>query len=246
VVTTTATPPSAQGGTPPASGVRTGALLAVASFVATALNYVFLLAAGRILGSDDYGALAALLGLLTVVLLPTGAVQLAVSREVSRRIAVGDAVGADAFARATLRLGLIATAPLVAGSLVLTVPLRELLHIESTGAVALALSGLFVALVFPIAMGVLQGYQRFNSVSAMFILPFALRLLLLALVAWAGYRLGGAVFAAVVGGIASSVVAVALLRGPLRRGASAARPALAPFLRYLWPVVVGLIGICLL
>jgi O-antigen/teichoic acid export membrane protein len=40
-------------------------LLAAASVVATALNYVFLLATGRLLGADDYGALAALLGVVT-------------------------------------------------------------------------------------------------------------------------------------------------------------------------------------
>src|SRR5262245_17742639 len=84
------------------SGARSGALLAVATLTATALNYVFLLATGRLLGSDDYGALAALLGLLTLVVLPTGAVQLAVSREVSRRVALGDDQGAAAFGRALL------------------------------------------------------------------------------------------------------------------------------------------------
>jgi O-antigen/teichoic acid export membrane protein len=79
-------------------------LLAAASVVATALNYVFLLATGRLLGADDYGALAALLGVVTAVLLPSGALQLAVSREVSRRVAVGEGEEADAFARAMFRL----------------------------------------------------------------------------------------------------------------------------------------------
>jgi O-antigen/teichoic acid export membrane protein len=246
VVTTAAETSLPRSGSRPDSGARSGALVAGAAVLATGLNYAFLLTAGRLLGSDDYGALAALLGLLTVVLLPTGAVQLAVSREVSRQIAVGNQDGADAFARAILRLGAIWTAPLVAVSLLLTIPLRDVLDIRSTGAVALALAGLSVALVFPIAMGVLQGHQRFHAVAAMYIFPFALRLFVLAAVAWAGYRLGGAVVAAVASGIVSTVVAVALVREPLSRGARAARPALRPFLRYLWPVVVGLIGIAVL
>ena len=228
------------------SGARSSALIAGASLVATALNYVFLLAAGRLLGSDDYGAMAALLGLLTLVLLPTGAVQLAVSREVSRRVATGDEQGADAFGRAALRLGLIATVPLVAIGLAVVVPLRQLLDVESTSAVAFAMAGLAVAVALPIAMGVLQGYQRFSAIAALYILPFVLRLALLAVVAALGYRLGGAVFAAVVGGIATTIVALWLLREPLRRGATAARPALRPFLRYLWPVLVGLIGVAVL
>jgi O-antigen/teichoic acid export membrane protein len=246
VVNTPATTSSAESRAPAESGARSGALLATSALVATGLNYVFLLTAGRILGDDDYGDLAALLALLTVVLLPTGAVQLAVSREISRRIALGDEEGAAAFSWATLRLGLLATVPLVAALLLLTFPLRELLNIESTGAVALAVSGLLVALAFPIAMGALQGFQRFHAVAAMYVTPFALRVALLAVVAWAGYRLGGAVLAAAGGGIASTVVAIALLRAPLRRGAQATRPTLRPFLRYLGPVVVGLMGIAVL
>src|SRR6476661_10393005 len=74
---------------PVASGARSGALLAVASGVSIVAAYVFLLAAGRILGSEDYGSLAALLGVLTIVLIPAGALQLAVSREVSARTVSG-------------------------------------------------------------------------------------------------------------------------------------------------------------
>ncbi|MBA2642183.1 MAG: hypothetical protein H0U82_04560, partial [Actinobacteria bacterium] len=234
------------GGRSPASGARSGALIASASLLATGLNYVFLLVSGRLLGSDDYGALAALLGLLTVVLLPTGAFQLAVSREVSRRVALGDVDGAAGFGRAALRLGLIATAPLTLVAFALVLPLRELLNIESTGAVALAASGLASALVFPIALGVLQGYQRFHALAGMYVLPFALRLVLLGLVAGAGYRLGGAVLATVAGALAAAAIAVALLRESLSRGASVARPDLRPFLRYLGPVLLGLVGIAVL
>ena len=58
------------------SGVRSGAVLAVSSAASIFLNYVFLLAAGRVLGSDAYGSLAALLGLLAVVLIPATSIQL--------------------------------------------------------------------------------------------------------------------------------------------------------------------------
>ena len=76
--------------TPPAvpSGTRSGVLLGAASATSIVANYAFLLAAGRILGSEDYGSLAALLGLLAVVLIPAGAIQMAVSREISRLVAV--------------------------------------------------------------------------------------------------------------------------------------------------------------
>src|SRR3989442_3925675 len=104
------------------SGARSGALLTAATAASIVANYVFLLAAGRVLGSEEYGSLAALLGLLSVVLIPASALQMAVSREISRRIASGDHNGATAFAKATFRIALVATGPLVIAALALAAP----------------------------------------------------------------------------------------------------------------------------
>ena len=229
-----------------ASGARSGALLAAASGVGIVLNYAFLLAAARILGSDRYGSLGALLGLLAVVLIPAGAVQMAVSREVSRLLAAGKSDEADAFARGTLRLAVLATVPLVVVALALAVPLAHLLHIHSAEVVALAEFAFITSLVFPAAMGVLQGRQRFHALAVLYVFPFLVRLVLLAIVAAAGFRLGGAVFATVVAAIAAAVLVLALIRHSFQRGGDLPRPNLRPFLRYLAPVGVGLIAIALL
>src|SRR6266508_3538837 len=145
------------GAHPVASGARSGLVLGIASGVSIVAAYVFLLAAGRILGSEDYGSLAALLGLLAVVLIPAGALQMAVAREISRHVASGDSAGAARLARGTLRLSLLATVPLLVVALALAAPLSSVLHIHSAGLVALAVTTLSTALVFPIAMGALQG-----------------------------------------------------------------------------------------
>ena len=229
-----------------ASGARSGALLVAASAVALVANYVFLLSAGRILGSEDYGALAALLGVLSIVLLPAGAVQMAVSRELSRRLARGDSEGAGAFARAALRLAVLATVPLTVALLALSAPLAELLKIDSVAVVALTLFTLSTAFVFPVATGVLQGHERFHALAVMYALPFLLRLLLLAMLAAGGYRLGGAVVATLLGALVGTAVALGLARGALRLGAGHAAPDLRPFLRYLALFALGLVGIALL
>jgi O-antigen/teichoic acid export membrane protein len=228
------------------SGARSGALLAVASGVAIVANYIFLLAAGRVLGSDRYGSLAALLGLLAVVLIPAQALQMAVSREVSRRIASGESASAYAFARRTLRLALIGTVPLVVLALVLAVPLADLLNIDSTGVVVLAEVGLVTAFVAPVAMGVLQGSQRFHALAALYVVPFVLRLGVFAIAAAAGYRLGAAVLATTASALLGTALAFGLIRAPLAQVSTGARIDLRPFLRYLAPVAVGLIGIALL
>jgi O-antigen/teichoic acid export membrane protein len=220
-------------------------LLAAASAASIVANYAFLVAAGRALGSKDYGSLAALLGILSIVLIPAGALQMAVSREVSRRVAGGDSLGADAFARAAMRMALLATLPIVALAVLLAVPLARLLNIDS-GVVALANLALAAALVFPVAMGALQGHERFHALAAMYVVPFALRLALFGILVAAGYRLGGAVFATVAAALAGTLIAVTLIRDPLRRRAARRPPELQPFLRYLAPVVAGLVGIALL
>jgi O-antigen/teichoic acid export membrane protein len=229
-----------------ASGARSGVLLAGASGVSIVAAYVFLLAAGRILGSEDYGSLAALLGLLAVVLIPAGALQMAVSREISRRVASGDSAGAARLARGTLRLALLATVPLMVIALALAAPLSDLLHIHSVGLVVLAVSTLATALVFPVALGVLQGLQRFHGIAALYVFPWIVRLVVLAVVATAGYRLGGAIFATVVGAIGGTALAILLIRQPLRGGGALPRDELVTFLRYLQPVAIGLVGIALL
>src|SRR5919198_2153665 len=231
---------------PAPRATRSGALLAGASVASIAANYAFLLASGRILGSEDYGSLAALLGLLSFVLLPATALQMAVSREISRRHAGGDQRGADAFGRAMLRLAVVATAPLVVVAVALAVPLAHVLHIHSVGIVALAETAFVTALVQPVAMGVLQGSERFRALSVLYVFPFALRLALLGAAAEAGYRLGGAVAATVASAIAGTGLAVWLIRPSLQRSVALDRPLLGPFLRYLAPAIVGLIGIAFL
>ena len=227
------------------SGVRSGALLLVASAVSIVLNYVFLLATGRIVGSDAYGSFAALLGLLAVVLIPATALQMAVSRDVSRLLAAGEVERAAAFSRTTVRWSALATVPLVLLALALAVPIDHVLHIHSVGVVVLAELTLLTTFVFPVAQGVLQGEQRFGALSVLYVVPFALRLVALAVAAALGYRLGGAVFATVVASATGIVIALAYVRGIFSAPASSFA-SLRPFLRYLGPVVIGLVGIALL
>ena len=231
---------------PVASGARSGVVLGVASGASIVAAYVFLLAAGRILGSEDYGSLAALLGLLAVVLIPAGALQMAVSREISRRVASADAAGAARLAHGTLRMSLLATVPLLAVALALAAPLAHVLHIHSVAFVVLAETTLATALVFPVAVGVLQGQQRFHALAVLYVFPWVVRLLALAVLASAGSRLGGAIAATVIGAVAATALALFLIREPIEGGGRLPRDELVVFLRYLGPVAAGLVGIALL
>ena len=227
------------------SASRGGAVLALAAAGGIAFNYLFLVASGRLLGSGDYGDLAAIIGLLTVVLLPTAALQMAVSREVSRRIAIGDQIGAQAFEHSVLRFGLVATIPLLIAFYVLVVPLGRLLSIESTAALALAGAALTTTFLTPAALGILQGRQRFNALAAVTFAPFVVRLAVLGLVALWGATVAGAAGAVLASALAGLALGLGEVRGAIGKP-DAIPPRLEPFLRYLVPVVVGLIGMSVL
>ena len=130
-------------------------------------------------------------------------------------------------------------------ALALAKPLAHVLHIHSVAMVVLALLSLSTALVFPLAMGILQGQQRFSDLATLYVLPWLVRLVVLAIAAAAGYRLGGAVFATLAGAVAATVLALVLIREPLRGPGALSRDELVAFLRYLSPVAVGLVGIAL-
>jgi len=228
------------------SGARSGALLAAATGVSILAAYGFLLAAGRILGTEDYGSFAALLGLLTIIVLPAGALQMAVSREVSRSLATGDEPAARRLAHGTLRASAVATLPLVVVMVALAPLVSSVLNIHSTPAVVIAVLSLSTALVYPVAMGVLQGEQRFVPLASLYVIPWVVRLVVLGIAAAAGARLGGAVVATLAGAVVSMAVAYALIRPAIRGAEKLSRADLRSFLVYLWPVAVALIGIALL
>ena len=108
------------------------------------------------------------------------------------------------------------------------------------------MASLVAALVTPIASARSSAISASTRSRLLYVLPFALRLVVVAGTAVAGYRLGGAATATFLSAVVTALIAIWLIRTRLAQGAQSARPALTPFLRYLWPVFVGLLGIALL
>ena len=230
-----------------ASAARGGSELALATLLSLAANYLFLLAAGRILGRVDYGTVAALTGLLTVVSLPSGALQIAVCREISGLEAVGERDRAQAFLRAVLTLGTKTTVGAVALGFALLVPLRELLHIDGTLPLVFTALALFSIVVYPVTLGVLQGRERFRALAIAGAAPMVVRLVAFAVLVVVGLELYGALGAMLLAALAAVAVGAAATASYIA-GGSGPRPAvsLRPFLRSLVPVTVGLLGITVL
>jgi glycosyltransferase involved in cell wall biosynthesis/O-antigen/teichoic acid export membrane protein len=174
------------------SGTGAAAGLAGATLVNNAIQLVFTIAITRLLGADDYGALAALIGVFLILLVGGQSIQAAAARETALG-ALGDRDAMRATLRAwALRL-LIATAVLAVIGGLLREPLSTITGTPEHpwAAAAIPATGALWMLV-SLQRGVLQGLHAFGPVAASLILEAFGRLMTgLALVA-AGAGVTGA------------------------------------------------------
>lgn len=205
-------------------------------------NFLFFIVAGRLLGPEDYGLVAALLAATMLVMVPASAFQYAVARGEGALLVARDPSAGATYRRA-LRLALIAipVAGALAAVLLAVVPVQGFPHREAvvTLLVVLPMVPMYLGL------GQLQARERFAPFAAATAAIGLPRPVFLPLLAAAG--LG--VYAA----LGASALAVALAAAIAVRwanvGAAGAPPspqAWEAFRRALPPLVVGLSGLALL
>jgi glycosyltransferase involved in cell wall biosynthesis/O-antigen/teichoic acid export membrane protein len=187
---------------------RGGWSFVVATTGVSGLNFLFHLLVSRPLGPSDYGALGAVLNVISVLAVPLGAVQLAVTQ------AVVSGAGQDrtSLRRLTAKATLWGIGAMVA-VLVLSPLMDGFLNLKSP-ATDLAL-GIWVplAVVAAVLQGALLGELRFVPVAvATFVGGGALRLASGALLVSAGFGLGGAVTATVIGQVFTTATLLLIAR----------------------------------
>ncbi|HUZ52279.1 MAG TPA: glycosyltransferase [Streptosporangiaceae bacterium] len=187
---------------------RGGWSFVVATAGVNGLNFLFHLLISRLLGPSHYGALGAVLNVISVLAVPLGAVQLAVTQ------AVVSGAGKERMSlrrltvKATLwgvgaMVAVWVLSPLIDGFLNLNSPVTDLAI------------GVWVplAVVAAVMQGALLGELRFVPVAvATFVGGGALRLASGALLVSAGFGLGGAVAATVIGQVFTTAALLLVAR----------------------------------
>jgi glycosyltransferase involved in cell wall biosynthesis/O-antigen/teichoic acid export membrane protein len=197
--------------------------LVVATTGVNGLNFLFHILISRLLGPSHYGALGAVLNVISVLAVPLGAVQLAVTRAV----APGQAKTGVSLRGLTVKAMLWGTgamaavwllSPLIDGFLNLQSPFADLTI------------GVWVplAVVAAVLQGVLLGELRFMPVAlASFLGGGALRLASGALLVVMGFGLEGAVAATVIGqALTTAALVLVARREVFAQGADAIRISL--------------------
>lgn len=203
---------------------RGASLMVIFTGVASALNYASNLAFSRALSTTGYGELTALLAFSVVLAVPTGAAQTVIAERVAVHMADGRIDRVRYLVRHALaHVGVIAV---LGGAIyIAAIPLVvKAFSLEHWGPAAALAPLIVLAFIQPVALGVLQGLDRFRAFGVMlmciavgriaFGLPWAL----------AGGGAGGALAGQALGMLVVLLTAGWLMRDLLLpRGSGAAR-----------------------
>lgn len=184
-------------------------------------NYLFHALASRSLGPAEYGALVSMLALLTVLGIPSQALQTVMARRVSVAEAAGRPSQAvlktstpqtGALARQLLLRVLLAGAMLGLVLILVRRPLADFFRLSSAWPLVAVGLTIVVMLATPVLRGVLQGLQRFGQLGANLLADGLGRLLFGGLLLALGAGAAGAVSASAAGCALALVLAAAALR----------------------------------
>jgi O-antigen/teichoic acid export membrane protein len=203
----------------------TAAGLAAAQLVANGIAVVFTAVFARVLGTADYGILAAALSSFLIFSVPGSALQVATARAVAARTLGGHGELNATMRRWTVRLVLVTVGLAVAGVL-FRQPLGRLMGIDAYAAAAATVPTVSLWLLLCIQRGVLVGLGEFRPVGVSIVAEAAGRLVIGLLLVAAGLGVAGAyVGTPLAMALTSAVLAVLVVRraGPGTAGAVAAR-----------------------
>ncbi len=144
--------------------LRGGAGLAVAMGVMNVASYLFTILAARLLGPRDYGAFAALMGLLLVITVAS----LALQATAARRIATAPG-HVHQIEQVILRVGRHAALGLGLLCLVLAPVINEVVRLDSLGTAALVGFAAVPLTLMGAQAGILQGERRWSELSLIYV-----------------------------------------------------------------------------
>ena len=223
--------------------IRQNAILFVGGLVAGIGGFVFHAIAGRILGPAIYGQVAFLIALYAVGTAPALILIVVLARYTATLTARGDAGVRSLLARTTRLIAI----PCLLAVLVTALMARPVAVFEHLGSpIPVLILGFSIALIWQVAIprGILQGLQRFTSLSLNLSTELIVRTVLVFILLKAGYAVSGAMAAVFIGLAFAFVLGLLTLRDHF--GDKAPRVRLRVMAGFSLTAAAGIIGIQIL
>src|SRR4051794_18866403 len=218
------------------------AAVMAANFIALAYTIVF----ARVLHSDGYGSLAALVSTFLILSVPGSALQMTVAREVSRGVAAGEAHPAAGVWGWLRTLGLITIVASIVSVLCRSLIAHAVGVADLPWAASAAIPAGCLWLILSVQRGALQGLQRYKLVGFSLVGEAMMRLLAGLILVGVGAGVTGAFLGTAVSlAIVSAALALPLLRAAGSRSEHRERP-LRQLIGRAWAPVVALALIAVL
>jgi len=223
--------------------VRQNLVLFFGGLVAGIGGFVYHAIAGRVLGPETYGQVAFLIALYAVGTAPALVLIVVLARYTATLAARGEAGVRSLLAR-TVRLIAIPCLLAVLATTLLARPVAAFEHLGST--IPILVLGMSIALVWQVAIprGILQGLQRFPSLSLNLSLELVVRTTVVFALLKAGYAVSGAMTAVFAGLFLSFVLGLYALRDHF--SSSGARVHLRVMAGFSLTAAAGIIGVQIL
>lgn len=197
--------------------VQGGALLALANVGGALCNYLFQAVIGRMLTMGQFGIVNTMLSISLIASVPANAISWSMTRFVSERAGPEQRPQIAALIQQAFQRLLIWFVPLCGLWLVLAPRAAEFLNMPSSGPIYASLAIVLATLIRPILQGSLRGLERFGVMAAANMTQSFSRVVLGALLVWAGTEATGALTGNALSLVIAALVAVPFL--PFRRKA---------------------------
>lgn len=223
--------------------IRQNLILFFGGLVAGVGGFVYHAIAGRVLGPEVYSQVAFLIAVYAVGTGPAQILIVVLARYTAMLSARGDPGVRSLMAR-TVRLIAIPCLFFILLTTLFARPIALYAHVGST--IPILVLGFSIALIWQVAIprGILQGLQRFTSLSVNLSLELFVRTVLVYLLLKAGYAVSGAMSAVFIGLVFVFFLGLWSLRDHFRRGQT--RVYLRVMAGFSLTASVGIIGVLIL
>lgn len=191
--------------------VRGSIVLLIGIVIFNFLNYAFQISMAKMLGPADFGILAALMSIVYIMTIPVEAIQTVVSKYTSKFVAQGKKGKINELMIKSGRRGLFLATICFVILLVLSILFAKTIGIK-VGLLIFTAIFAFYMFTIPILRGILQGEKKFSELGISLFVEAFVKLIFSIILVYIGWNVYGAIGGLLVGGIASYIVTLSMLK----------------------------------